>query len=181
MVDLQIARKPVVPKSATSSTDVPKDARVLYKRVQALKAETSGASEKRQRKHSLHHENNQTRNPSKPAASELVNDDASSVNLPPDSSPGFVLPAQYPTIEVGTVRMQNPDVFPAQQQIPSFGNLQFDPYLALYANSPVPLVFGNAFVTAFDQPSIVSNDYLTDEQISLGVAFQAYNYPGQNN
>ncbi|CAI6342358.1 unnamed protein product [Periconia digitata] len=42
MVDLQIARKPVVSKSATFSTDVPQDVRVLYKTVQALARRSKG-------------------------------------------------------------------------------------------------------------------------------------------
>ncbi|KAH7108854.1 hypothetical protein B0J11DRAFT_545513 [Dendryphion nanum] len=42
MVDLQIAKKPVVSKSATSSTDVPQDVRVLYKTVQALARRSKG-------------------------------------------------------------------------------------------------------------------------------------------
>lgn len=36
MVDLQIAKKPVIPKMATSSTDVPQDVRIMYKKIQAL-------------------------------------------------------------------------------------------------------------------------------------------------
>jgi hypothetical protein len=36
MVDLQIAKKPVVPKRATSSADVPQDEISLYKAIQAL-------------------------------------------------------------------------------------------------------------------------------------------------
>jgi hypothetical protein len=36
MVDLQIAKKPVVPKRTTSSADVPQDEISLYKAIQAL-------------------------------------------------------------------------------------------------------------------------------------------------
>jgi hypothetical protein len=36
MVDLRIAKKPVVPKTAISSTDVPHDVRTLYKSIQAV-------------------------------------------------------------------------------------------------------------------------------------------------
>jgi hypothetical protein len=36
MVDLQVAKKPVIPKTATSSADVPQDVRTLYKMIQAL-------------------------------------------------------------------------------------------------------------------------------------------------
>lgn len=42
MVDLQIAKKPVVPKTATSSTDVPQDVRTLYKAIQALARRSKG-------------------------------------------------------------------------------------------------------------------------------------------
>ncbi|KAF1980433.1 hypothetical protein BU23DRAFT_8594 [Bimuria novae-zelandiae CBS 107.79] len=42
IVDLQIARKPVVSKSATSSTDVPQDVRALYKAIQVLARRSKG-------------------------------------------------------------------------------------------------------------------------------------------
>lgn len=42
MVDLQIAKKPVFPKTATSSTDVPQDVRTLYKAIQALARRSKG-------------------------------------------------------------------------------------------------------------------------------------------
>lgn len=42
MVDLQIAKKPVFPKTATSSTDVPQDVRTLYKAIQALARRAKG-------------------------------------------------------------------------------------------------------------------------------------------
>lgn len=42
MVDLQIAKKPVVPKTATSSIDVPQDVRTLYKAIQALARRSKG-------------------------------------------------------------------------------------------------------------------------------------------
>jgi hypothetical protein len=42
MVDLQIAKKPVVPKTATSSTDVPQDVKTLYKAIQALARRSKG-------------------------------------------------------------------------------------------------------------------------------------------
>jgi hypothetical protein len=42
MVDLQIARKPVVPKTATSSKDVPKNVETLYREVQALARRSKG-------------------------------------------------------------------------------------------------------------------------------------------
>jgi hypothetical protein len=42
MVDLQIAKKPVVPKTATSSTNVPQDVRTLYKAIQALARRSKG-------------------------------------------------------------------------------------------------------------------------------------------
>ncbi|KAF1952945.1 hypothetical protein CC80DRAFT_507689 [Byssothecium circinans] len=42
MVDLQIAKKPVVPKTATSSTDVPQDVRTLYRTIQALARRSKG-------------------------------------------------------------------------------------------------------------------------------------------
>jgi hypothetical protein len=42
MVDLQIAKKPVVSKTATSSTDVPQDVRTLYKAIQALARRSKG-------------------------------------------------------------------------------------------------------------------------------------------
>ncbi|PVH92720.1 hypothetical protein DM02DRAFT_635138 [Periconia macrospinosa] len=42
IVNLQIARKPVVSKLAISSTDIPQDVRVLYKAVQALAQRSKG-------------------------------------------------------------------------------------------------------------------------------------------
>ncbi|PVH92533.1 hypothetical protein DM02DRAFT_662849 [Periconia macrospinosa] len=72
-----------------------------------LEAETLDASAKQSRKRTLSHESNQAHSPSKPDASESVNDYASSMNLSPDSSSCFLLPVQYPTQEMGTVRMQN--------------------------------------------------------------------------
>jgi hypothetical protein len=42
MVDLHIAKKPVVCKMATSSTDVPQDVRTLYKAIQALARRSKG-------------------------------------------------------------------------------------------------------------------------------------------
>ncbi|KAH8707019.1 hypothetical protein GQ44DRAFT_763788 [Phaeosphaeriaceae sp. PMI808] len=42
MVDLQIAKKPVVSKTATSSTDVPQDVKTLYKAIQALARRSKG-------------------------------------------------------------------------------------------------------------------------------------------
>lgn len=137
--------------------------------VMELRAETLGASGKRLRKHSLSHGGNQARSLSRLEDSESINDHTSSMNHPPNSSPYFSLPDQYPTKEVGTVRMQNPDAFQVRQQTQSFGNLQFDPNLTLYTNSPVPLVFGDSFVTGFDQPGMLFNGYLTNEQISSGL------------
>ncbi|PVH91743.1 hypothetical protein DM02DRAFT_620353, partial [Periconia macrospinosa] len=68
-----------------------------------LEAETLDASAKQLRKRTLSHESNQAHSPSKPGASESVNDYASSMNLSPDSSSCFLLPVQYPTQEMGTV------------------------------------------------------------------------------
>ncbi|PVH92567.1 hypothetical protein DM02DRAFT_271421 [Periconia macrospinosa] len=87
-----------------------------------LKAETLDASAKQSRKRKLSYESNQAHSPSKPDASEPVNDHASSMNLSPDSGFCFLLPVQYPTHEMGTVRMQNLRAFQAQQQFQSFGN-----------------------------------------------------------
>lgn len=42
MVDLQIARKPVISKMATSSADVPQDVKTLYRAVQALARRSKG-------------------------------------------------------------------------------------------------------------------------------------------
>ncbi|KAH8726969.1 hypothetical protein GQ44DRAFT_825526 [Phaeosphaeriaceae sp. PMI808] len=42
MVDLQIAKKPVFSKMATSSTHVPQDVRILYKAIQALARQSKG-------------------------------------------------------------------------------------------------------------------------------------------
>ncbi|KAF1997432.1 hypothetical protein P154DRAFT_524779 [Amniculicola lignicola CBS 123094] len=42
MVDLQIAKKPVVPRTATSSTDVPQNVRALYKVMQTLSRRSKG-------------------------------------------------------------------------------------------------------------------------------------------
>jgi hypothetical protein len=42
MVDLRIAKKPVVPKTAIGSTDVPQDVRILYKAIQALARRSKG-------------------------------------------------------------------------------------------------------------------------------------------
>ncbi|PVH93527.1 hypothetical protein DM02DRAFT_222042 [Periconia macrospinosa] len=87
-----------------------------------LETETLDSSAKQSRKRKLSHESNQAHSPSKPDASESVNDYASSMNLSPDSSSCFLLPVQYPTQEMGTVRMQNLRAFQAQQQFQSFSN-----------------------------------------------------------
>ncbi|KAF2467996.1 uncharacterized protein BDR25DRAFT_266464 [Lindgomyces ingoldianus] len=42
MVDLKVAKKPVVSKTATSSTDVPQDVKTLYKTIQALARRSKG-------------------------------------------------------------------------------------------------------------------------------------------
>ncbi|OAL57242.1 hypothetical protein IQ07DRAFT_638598 [Pyrenochaeta sp. DS3sAY3a] len=42
IVDLQIAKKPMFPKTATSSTDVPQDVRTLYKAIQVLARQSKG-------------------------------------------------------------------------------------------------------------------------------------------
>jgi len=42
MVDLQIAKKPVISKTATSSKDVPQNVRTLYKNIQALALRSKG-------------------------------------------------------------------------------------------------------------------------------------------
>lgn len=145
-----------------------------------LKAGTLGASDRRSGKLSLYQESNKMRSPSKLDASESVNDNASSMSLPQESNLGLSFPAQYSIKEMGTVRMQEPNVFQAQQQPQNFGDLQFDPNVVLYTNSLVPLVFGNSFVSSFDRPSMFFNACFTEEQIISGVSFQALNYHGQN-
>ncbi|PVH91328.1 hypothetical protein DM02DRAFT_664110 [Periconia macrospinosa] len=112
MIDEQLARLRENDHTSASATE--------------LEAETLDASAKQLRKRQLSDESNQAHSPPKPDASESVNDYASSTNLWPDSSFCFLLPVQYPTQEMGTVRMQNLRAFQAQQQFQSFGNPIFN-------------------------------------------------------
>ncbi|PVH91444.1 hypothetical protein DM02DRAFT_620527 [Periconia macrospinosa] len=127
-----------------------------------LEAETSGVPGKQPRKRTLSHESNQAHSLSEPDISESINGNASSMNVSPDSGP--CLPVQYPTRAMGPVKTQNMFAFQAQRQARNFGNLQFNPSLefnpnlqfnpnlTLDTNLPLPLKFGNSFMTNFDQP-----------------------------
>ncbi|KAF1955254.1 hypothetical protein CC80DRAFT_549461 [Byssothecium circinans] len=79
----------------------------------------------------------------------------------------FSSPDQRQPTEMDNTRMENLNAFRAQQQAQGFGGFQFDPTFPLYARLPAPLVFGSPFVTNYDQPGFLFNNYHSGEQMHL--------------
>ncbi|KAF2638297.1 hypothetical protein P280DRAFT_80590 [Massarina eburnea CBS 473.64] len=102
---------------------------------------------------------------------------------PPSANTQFSSPPQLPASQFSTsgmdsTRMVNLNAFRAQQQAQGFGNYPFDQSLG---NIDTPSVFGNPFMTNFDLPGTLFNEFYGDGQhMNFEGAFDMYMEPNQD-